>query len=315
MIYDKEKKYVASSDIAILMATYNGEKFLSKQIDSILAQSVKNWELFIHDDGSTDKTASIINKYVELYPEKIHIVSGEATGNAKSNFFYLMSVVDAKYIMFSDQDDYWLKNKIEVTFNRMKAIENGNIETPVLVFTDLKVVDSELRVISEKLSRYQNLETENTDFNKLMVQNVVTGCTVMVNRSCLIKARTFNHDNIIMHDWWCALVASYFGKISYVNQSLMLYRQHDVNSVGAQNARSLRAIFGKLLNNDLKSSLLKTQKQIKCFKEKYSLDSDYVIYEYSNLSKLPKLRRMKFLIQNKIYKSGFLRNLGLLFYV
>lgn len=316
MIFSNTVKPVqCKSDIAILMATYNGAKFIDEQIESILKQSFTNWELFIHDDGSTDQTKNIIKSYACRYPKKIHVLLGESTGNSKNNFFYLMKKVDAQYIMFADQDDVWLKDKIRITYNRLLDLENKKIGTPVLVFSDLKVVDSKLRIISPRMSEYQGLKMDNTDFNHLMIQNVVTGCTVMINEKCkemAVSCLTKRH--IIMHDWWCALIASYFGKIGYINDALILYRQHSVNSVGAKNIHSVSYIKEKLIEDrDQKESLLKAEKQIADFIASYNLKNEYII-TFSKFSELNKFRRILFLIKNNIWKSGILRNIGLLYF-
>lgn len=317
MKIDKTQKFFCNSEIAILMATYNGEKFIAEQIESIIEQSFKDWELFIHDDGSSDNTACIINRYANEYPNKIHIISGESNGSAKKNFFYLMSVVEAKYIMFADQDDYWDNRKIEITYQKMKDTEKGKVSVPVLVFSDLMVVDSKLNVINDKMSRYQNLNMQNISFNKLIIQNIVTGCTVMINRECLIKSRVQKTecDYIIMHDWWCALVASYFGKIGYIDESLILYRQHGINSVGAKKVKSLKYIIEKLRSiSSIKTSITDTQIQIKYFMKIFNI-RDSVLYSYINLNDFNHLKKILFLIKNNILKSGFLRNIGFFLFV
>ena len=201
--------------IAILMATYNGEKYIREQIDSILSQSYKQWELYIHDDGSNDKTNEIISMYADQYPEKIHIVRGGATGGAKNNFMFLMGAVKAPYVMCCDQDDVWLDDKIKRTIKAMKNAENyKGVNTPILVFSDLKVVDEKLNIISGSMNRLQRLNPKKTKFTDILIQSLVTGCTMMMNRSCIEMSLKVKHVNsIIMHDWWCSLVAAYFGEI------------------------------------------------------------------------------------------------------
>ena len=313
--FDKALQCKAKADIAILMATYNGAEFLNEQIDSILKQSAQNWELFVHDDGSVDQTVDILNKYATQYPQKIHILPGKSTGNAKENFFYLMEKVNANYIMFADQDDFWKKDKVETTYNKMLSLENNETDIPALIFSDLRVVDRDLKTISSQMSHYQGLKMKNVTFNHLMVQNVVTGCTVMINRKCKeTSLACLERDNVIMHDWWCALVASYFGKIGYINDTLILYRQHGVNSVGAKNIHSLKYLKEKICEDrEQKESLLKSEKQIATFIKSYNIKDEY-IKVYSSLYKLSKFQKIWFLIQNRVWKSGLLRNLGLIYF-
>ena len=298
------------------MATYNGAEYVGEQLDSILNQSSENWTLYIHDDGSNDDTRNIINQYARRYPEKIVVIEGPSTGGAKTNFFYLMKEVTADYIMFSDQDDFWLPEKIEKTYAKCLELENGHLDEPVATFTDLKVVDQKLKVISEKMSSYQTLNMDNTEFNKLMIQNIVTGCTMMINRTCRdISLKCKDYDQVIMHDWWCALVASYFGKIGYVDESLILYRQHGDNSVGAKDVHDVNYIKSKLSHADeQRKSLLNTQKQIKYFVKVYNVKTTYII-EYGAIASKGKFQKIVFLITNHVWKSGFVRNLGLLWFV
>ena len=172
--------------VYILMATYNGEKYLKEQIDSILNQTYKNWRLIIHDDNSTDNTLNLIKEYVEKYPEKIILIDDDiSTGGAKENFAYLLNKIDDNfdYIMFSDQDDVWFENKIELTLNKMIETERKYSKKPILVHTDLKVVDENLNVIAESMIRYQKIDINNQKYIKfLALENVVTGCTVMINK-------------------------------------------------------------------------------------------------------------------------------------
>ncbi|MDN3537742.1 hypothetical protein QPX96_10680 [Limosilactobacillus fermentum] len=100
------------------------------------------------------------------------------------------------------------KDKVSITYSKMLALEKGDAKTlPLLAFSDLKVVDRNLKTISPRMSRYQGLKMGNTSFNRLMVQNIVTGCTVMINAKCKEMAlKCTNYDDIIMHDWWCALI-------------------------------------------------------------------------------------------------------------
>ncbi|MDO4973572.1 MAG: glycosyltransferase family 2 protein [Eubacteriales bacterium] len=303
-----------TNKIAVLMATYNGEKYVAEQIDSLLAQTEKSWELFIHDDGSTDHTADVLKKCREQNPDQIHILSGPACNGAKDNFFFLMRQVKAPYVLFCDQDDVWLPEKIELEFRRIKELEaQFGTDTPILVFSDLSVVDSKLNLIAEKMSVYQKLDPGHIKLKDLMIQNVITGCTVMMNRALAEKALQVQAtDSIIMHDWWCALAAACFGKISYVDRPLVLYRQHGENSVGAKDISSLKYLTARLKKRqDIKNSLTATQRQTEFFVNTYNI-SDPALCAYGRLGARNKVRRLWFYAKNHIRKSGWQRNLGLL---
>jgi glycosyltransferase involved in cell wall biosynthesis len=235
--------------IKILLATYNGQEYLAEQIDSILAQSNQDWQLLVRDDGSDDDTVRIIEDYANRLPDRIRLIrdNGGRLG-ASLNFGKLLEYADTEYIMFSDQDDVWLPNKIELTLNAMKAAEQVYPDKPILIHTDLKVIDSELNTIADSMWNYQKLFPESgDDLNRIMAQNVVTGCTVMINK----KARAVSipvPDEAIMCDWWLALNVCRHGKIVYVSIPSVLYRQHSSNRVGARKARKIDIIhFAKKL--------------------------------------------------------------------
>ena len=300
--------------IAVLLATYNGEPYIGEQIDSLLRQSYTEWELYIHDDGSKDRTPEIIHTYEQTYPDLIHVLPSKPCGGAKENFFYLMSQVAAPYVMFCDQDDVWLPEKIEETISRMEALEaQSGTKIPVLVFSDLSVVDGKLNLIADRMSIYQKLYPDRVRPENLMIQNVITGCTVMVNRALVEFAlKVEDTDYVIMHDWWCALVASVFGRIFYVDKPLILYRQHGTNSVGVKKISSVKYLQAKLKNRrGIKRSLAATQQQTALFVNTFSV-SDPVLSGYGQLSKKNKGRRLWFYARNDVKKCGWQRNLGLL---
>ena len=135
--------------LAILLATYNGEKFLAEQLDSLFSQTYSDFIIYAHDDGSTDQTVGILHQYQNKYPEKLIILDYEPTGGAKNNFYSLMQRVDADYYMFCDQDDIWLPFKVDVSLKKIQGMELTYICMPCLVFSDLRVVDHQLNTISD----------------------------------------------------------------------------------------------------------------------------------------------------------------------
>lgn len=233
----------------ILMATYNGVKYLPAQLDSILNQDTPNWHLTISDDGSTDGTAAILDDYVRRFPEKItRVYSGRCFGNARDHFFWLMGQCKAEYMHFCDQDDVWHPDKVrEMQETLEKAEARYGAETPLLVFTDQTVVDENLNQIAPSLMRMQKQNPGATDYRNILFQNIVTGCTSTINRSLAdLAGRCEDTDEVIMHDWWLALVAARFGKLVYLNTATLDYRQHGDNCIGAKNVRSLSYILAKL---------------------------------------------------------------------
>lgn len=218
--------------ISILLATYNSEKYIREQLQSLFAQTYQDWKLVIRDDLSTDNTLDIVKEYVARYPGKISILDNEGKSlRAYLNFYEMMSKVESDYYMFCDHDDVWLSNKIELSMARMKEVEKNGL--PVIVHTDMKVVDQNLKTLSESFWHYSKLLPEHTEFKELVLCNSVNGCTMLFNR----KAREVALPHVkhaTMHDMLVTQsVAAYGGIISPIYEPTVLYRQHVNNVVGA----------------------------------------------------------------------------------
>ena len=302
--------------IAILIATYNGEKYIKQQLDSLLKQTYHEWKAYIHDDGSIDRTVEIIEQYVQKYPSRFIIIEGPSTGGACSNFMYLFRNVEADYYMCCDQDDYWLPDKIRQTFAVMKKIQ-GEGSKPCLVHTDLKVADAELEIISESMDRYQKLHSCDSAIGHLVVQNTVTGCTMMVNRKLRdMLLLPIDNRHLIMHDWWAGMIAAQFGKIKYLDIATILYRQHENNCVGAKelNFRMMLIKLKRAEREAIRNALHNTRVQAMEFAKVYGLKEDSLVYQYGHCGRMTKLRRWKLYINKHIRKSSVFRTVGLFFW-
>lgn len=235
--------------IEILLAAYQGEEFIREQINSILQQSYTDWHLTISDDGSTDKTVAIIHDYQNRYPDQIkRVCSHKKFGTARDHFFWLLQNCGADYICFCDQDDVWKPDKLQLFADRMREMEAAEGKnTPILVFSDLCVVDEDLNVISDSIMYLQQQKANVADYHELLFKNVVNGNAMMINRALAeLSLRCLAPEQTIMHDWWIAITAARFGKISYIDRATVLYRQHGGNDVGAKKARGIGFILRKL---------------------------------------------------------------------
>ena len=302
---------------AILLATFNGAAYLPQQLDSLLAQSSMDWELFAHDDGSRDGTAEILEAYAAAEPQRIHLVEGTPRGSAKSNFLFLMEQVDAPYFMFCDQDDVWDKEKLACSLAAMQELEaEHGKNVPLLVFTDSAVTDRELDIIDKSFFAYQHLNPGHLRFSELLVQNVVPGNTLLGNGSLLRLARQYADESaIVMHDGWCALVAAYFGKLTVVEKSTLLYRQHGENVLGTVKASGLPYVFSMINKRDtVKQAISAYRVQAAEFAKAFSLGEDSLPARFAAAGELPKLHRLWFYKKHGIRKSGLLRNLGFAFF-
>ena len=255
-------------DIAVLLATYNGGKYIWEQLESLFQQSCKQFHLYVRDDGSSDDTMKIVEQFHGMFPDRVTILkdSQKHRGAAKS-FMYLLENVDSEYYMFCDQDDIWLPEKIEKTFARMKEVEGT---APVLVATDLRVVDEQLSPIKESFNEDLKIDVFRKHPELICVRHVVTGCTMMFNRAAKLAALPMS-PRATMHDEWVALCVHFKGGvISILDDATILYRQHTSNTLGAEQARKgffARAIaragqkqffqVAKLLHKDFGLSYLK----------------------------------------------------------
>lgn len=224
--------------IEVLLAVYQGERVLPGLLQSLEAQTEKTRILY-QDDGSTDASLSLLQPYTRI--ELPH-----AKG-PKGNFMSLLSASREAYAMFCDQDDLWQPDKAEKTLLKMREGEaQWGRETPLLVHTDLRVTDGEGRTLYPSLFAHQHWDSRANTLGRLLVQNNVTGCTVMVNRplrQLLLRAAP---EKMFMHDWWAALTAAAFGHILFVGEPTIAYCQHGENQVGASRdslaARAARAL-------------------------------------------------------------------------
>lgn len=297
--------------IEILLATYNGERYIGEQIESIINQDYENWVVRACDDASTDRTYEILKEYQEKFPDKFVIEKREkGSGSAKLNFFHLIKQSTCSYVMCCDQDDVWLPNKISLTMQEMKKCEEAG--GPILVHTDLKVVDEKLQVLGESFSAHSNLRKA-FGYRDVLIQNHVTGCTMMMNRALVeLLSVKMDYEHILMHDWLAAIVATAFGKVGFVDCPTMLYRQHAINSVGAKKY-GFALLISKLKNNSIRKSLVDTTKQAeqvaKAYGDKFDEETYQLTSQYAQIFERNKIYRACFYIKNKTWKKGLPRQI------
>lgn len=224
------------SSVAIVLATYNGAAYVEAQVRSLQAQDFKGWQLFARDDGSTDSTAAGLERLASEDKRITLLESGPRLG-VVGNFGQLMlhaHRAGADYVFPCDQDDVWQSTKMSrmlALIARLEA-EHGR-GVPLLVHSDLEVVDEDLRRIHPSFLRYQGIGHEDVSpIQVLLVQNFVTGCASLLNRPLLDLGLPIPDDSI-MHDWWLAECAAAGGFIGFIPEATILYRQHAANQVGA----------------------------------------------------------------------------------
>ena len=221
----------------ILLATYNGEKYLREQINSIFAQTIQDFSLVIHDDGSSDGTTEIISEYRNKYPDRLEVLYGNPTGSAKANFMWMLQQVNAHYYFLCDQDDVWNPQKLEMTLKCMRDMEYDGRHEPLAVFTDMQVVDDELNELSSSFIRYIGRDIKNISYTQILIDNPAAGCTMCINRELrdiAISSSEIDWDNVPMHDAWLLEIGAIFGRVQGIDRPTVMYRQTGYNTMGAK---------------------------------------------------------------------------------
>ena len=245
--------------LCILLASYNGEKYISEQLDSIINQTYKNWELIIRDDGSKDETVTILNKY-EKKDERIKILRDDK-GNLGflKNFEELLFNAKEEFVLFSDQDDFWLKNKLEKFVEKIRDLDEKVLSKPLLIHCNSLVCDDKLEIIKEKFIDSKIAKKNNS--NIYFFEYIVQGSTSMVNKKMIKESLPFLK-NVTLHDRYFHLLSQFLGTRVFIDESLVKYRQHERNEIGAN-----RSIIKNIMSK--KYFYVEDRKLIEEIKEKY----------------------------------------------
>ena len=293
--------------IDILMATYNGEKYLEEQIDSILGQTYKNIRLIISDDCSTDNTKNILKKYQEK--ENIEIYYQKENLGYVKNFEFLLQKVENEIYMLSDQDDVWMSNKVEDT---LKKLEEDNAD---LVFTDLEIVDENLNTIDKsfnrKMDKFRKIEKTLGKKSFEYLYNNITGCTIMSKKEWINKILPIpKNSKYVIHDSWIGLIISLKGKISYLDKPTIKYRQHGDNQVGTERTSHKYKKFSQIreLFINVKKDLFKTYIENE---EKFPDDLKELNYKgkryFDDIEEKTKINLKNWTVFHKLYKNESLQ--------
>lgn len=291
--------------IEILMATYNGEKYIKEQIDSIINQTYKNWKLLIRDDNSKDKTTKILKKY-EKKDARIELIK-DNKGNLGfvKNFEELIKNSKEKYIMFSDQDDYWLENKLEVYIDKLNKLSKDELEKSLLIHSNSFVCDEKLRIIKEKFinSKIALRYGRNSYFFTYMVQ----GSTVLINRKLIDIGLPFLK-NVTLHDRYFHLLSEFFGKRIFIDESLMKYRQHSDNKIGAKSNIIKKMLKKRYFDESDRKLVIEINEKYKKNLKKNSLEN---IEKYIKVTDRNRSKIERFLL-SKYFEMRLLKRLFLL---
>ena len=234
----------ANARVAILMTTFNGEDYLSAQVESLQKQTYTNWELYVRDDMSDDSTPAILQHYSQS-DRRIHVVTDSVKRGARDGFMHLLESVDAELYMFCDHDDVWMPEKIARCVETYDEQSEHNI--PLIIATDLKLVDEELNVFCESFWEGKKFPKSwfNDKYYHLFYDNI-PGCVMLFN-PCAKKVSFPYHPQTAMHDLWViASVLWHGGHVVCVHEPLLLYRQHAKNVVGVRNIPTIGQQLGQV---------------------------------------------------------------------
>ena len=227
----------SADPVLILMSTYNGSRYLSEQLETIRAQSHRAWTLLVRDDGSSDRTQSLIDEFSKRDSRIARLRDDGINLGPWASFGELLASAAssrARYFLFSDQDDVWVEDKIESQVMALRAAEEeSGQELPILVHSDLELVDEQLRPIHPSFREFQRVSYDGTDpLGTLLIHNAIVGCTAGFNRALLEFAVPLPPG--APHDWWLALSAAAVGQIVDNPRPTVRYRQHGQNAVGVR---------------------------------------------------------------------------------
>lgn len=306
---------INNPEVTILMATYNGAQYIKQQLDSLINQTYTNWKLIIRDDGSTDNTIEIVEQYISLHSNVSLVINKTKQKGAVSNFAALYALArkqqSGSYIMFCDQDDIWLPNKIKATMALMQNAEQQNHNKPVMIFGNMQMITSEGVPIDEEMKLMPQLS-----FNRTLVQNYALGCTMMINNELIqiMEDIPLLAEN---HDYWVCLIATAFGVTRYLEDSYLQYRQHN-NNVTSQGAGMKKRFtrftsgFNKQIET-FKKRMLMLQQFFDIYQLTLKSDQRDMLLNYLDSYGKGRLHLIFAIRKYKIYKLGLLQNLGLLY--
>lgn len=366
--------------ITVLVASYNGSRYIKQQLDSILAQDERDIHILVSDDCSADGSGELLKEYEERHRDRVLVLfRRKPSGGAAAHFlklFKLMAEADhspeaeyspeaehdseaehdpdtdhvpqampgpggllaeydmtesqlarlgylarADYFMLSDQDDVWLPHKARMLSDKMKEMEGepGHGRLPLLVHSDLTVMDEELRPIADSFFRYQKISPERTRLSQLLVQNNVTGGAVMLSRSMLPYLKEIP-GVCLMHDAWLALIASCFGEIGWVDRPLYYYRQHGGNTLGAEKGDSLESVRDRVKDgNGARENYRKMFGQADCFYHMFgsclNREQRETLEAFIRLPRCGRLGKMGLIVKYGFTKNTLVRTLGQMLFI
>ena len=319
----------------VILCTYNGEKYLEKQIKSIMEQDREDFCLLYSDDGSTDSTKAILQSLQEKYGRRMRAFPRPMhSGSPAKHFLSILSALakgevetdNLEYIFLADQDDEWFPDKLSKTISVIKEEERKFGESfPILCHTDCSLVNSRGELLAKSYRRYQKLPGASYRFSRLLLQNHVTGASLGINKALLQYCKEIPAE-VKMHDHWLALLANCFGEIQYLPYASYAYRQHGENVLGAKKASVLRECEERLAASKEKDkedaihssyrALFSQGRELKrLFGEKIPKEKKRVLEAFLSLEEKSRLGKIMTMALFGIYPYPLYRGIGAMLFL
>lgn len=301
----------APLEVEVLLATWNGAEHLEAQVDSIHSQSLRPIRVLVRDDGSTDGTAELLEDLASRWPDWLILLPSGPRLGSSGNFAALMMASTAPYLALADQDDLWDHNKLALSMEAMRNLEERHpSRIPLLVHSDLRLISGNGLPLAQSFLEHQHINPHRCSSDALVLQNVVTGCACLFNRALLEQALPLP-DAAVQHDHWLALVAARSGAIGFIPHPLLSYRQHGGNAIGASGSGWLY-LFNRILHlgrrNGPMERLQAALAQAEALQKRFPGEEIALV----RFAQAGAMRRCWLLFDGKLRKHGWRRQLGLL---
>jgi len=286
-------------NVSVIVATCNGSKYIVQQLTSILNQSAQPREIIICDDKSTDDTFLLLNILAQKHPN-IRLFANEERLGVVENFKKAAKLArKGNWLVFSDQDDIWLPRKLEIIIEEMQSLDDGI--TPSLVFSDLTVINKKNEVIAQSYWDMEKIRPERLNISRLLYGNVVTGCTMIINYPMAEEFFRLDTDKFL-HDQWIALIAFSFGKVKFLREKLVLYRQHENNVMFSENYKPSK------ISDRIKRDLDYISGKVKLLQQQFDLAKTFLLIYRDRLDNKQAKVIEKFIAQER--KNYFVKRLN-----
>lgn len=292
--------FAETAKVAILICTFNGDRFLKEQLDSFIRQTHTNWTIYASDDGSSDTTLQILERYqTQIGGDRLIILTGPRKGFGR-NFLSLVNnlEIEADYFAFSDQDDTWYDDKLERSLSKLSSFKNNN---PALYCSRTRLVDIDGQPIG-----YSPLFTKKPSFRNALVQSIAGANTMLINNAARKLMQQVDIDAaVVAHDWLAyLLVSGCGGEVVYDAKPSLDYRQHDGNLIGANtNLKNQISRVRKMFTGRFKEWTSKNLAILTKFKKNLTSENQQRLQDFELARKSGLLNRLRLMEKSGVYRQ------------